>query len=62
MKKTSLAENMLSTLLGAAPFALLFAWIPSLSASMLALDFGVSSLLFVVYVRWVWRATPSSGD
>lgn len=60
-RTTTLAENLLSTALGAAPFALLFALLPALSATAQLLVFGASALAFVAYVRWVWRG-PSGAQ
>jgi uncharacterized membrane protein YdjX (TVP38/TMEM64 family) len=55
---TTLVENTLSTALGAAPFALLFAWFPTWSGTAQVAAFIVSVLVFVAYVRWVLRRTP----
>ena len=53
--RTTLAETALSTLLGAAPFAVLFALFPTLPASAQAMLFVLSTLAFAAYARWVWR-------
>lgn len=53
--RTTLLEATLSTLIGAAPFALLFALFPTLSALGQAVVFLLSTLAFAVYARWVWR-------
>lgn len=53
--RTTLAEVTASTTLGAAPFALLFAWFPVLSPAVQGLIFGGSTLLFVVHLFWVLR-------
>jgi uncharacterized membrane protein YdjX (TVP38/TMEM64 family) len=57
-RRTTLRENALSTALGAAPFALLFAWIPTLTPSFQIAVLVSSTLVFVVYTAWVLRATP----
>lgn len=54
-RSTTLAEVVVSTLAGAAPFALLFAWFPALSTDAQVLVFGVSTLAFAVHVAWVLR-------
>lgn len=54
-RSTSAIENLLSTTLGAAPFALLFALLPTLGATAQMLVFAASTLVFIAYVRWVWR-------
>lgn len=55
-RRTTLAENLLSTLIGAAPFALLFAWVPAMSPEWQAAVLGASTLVFLVYVRWRLRS------
>ena len=60
-RSTTLAENVLSTTLGAAPFAVLFALLPTLSGTAQLTIFGGSVLAFLVYVSWVWRR-PSGPD
>lgn len=53
--RTTLVENTLATVIGAAPFALLFALAPVLPAlAQLALLAG-SALVFVAYLLWVLR-------
>ncbi len=52
-RHTTLADNLLSTAIGAAPFALLFAWFPTLSATVQAIVFIVSALAFVLYAAWI---------
>jgi len=54
-RRTTLAENIVSTTLGAAPFALLFAWVPALSPAAQIVVFVASTLVFVVYAAWVLR-------
>lgn len=53
-KSTTAGENLLSTALGAAPFALLFALLPTLEAGVQMLVLAVSTLAFLAYARWVW--------
>lgn len=57
-RNTTLAENVVSTAVGAAPFAVLFALFPTLSARAQLLVFGASTLVFALYAFWVLR-TPS---
>jgi len=54
-RSTTLIENALSTALGAAPFALLFALLPTLSTPVQLVVFGGSALAFAVYALWVLR-------
>lgn len=60
-RSTTLGENVLSTLLGAAPFALLFALLPTLSATTQLMIFATSVLAFLAYASWVWRG-PSGPE
>jgi uncharacterized membrane protein YdjX (TVP38/TMEM64 family) len=55
---TTLVQASLSTLLGAAPFALLFAFVPVWPLSMQLAVVVVSTLLFVVYAAWVLHGSP----
>ncbi len=57
-RKTTPFENAVSTALGGAPFALLFAFFPALPVALQALIFGVSALVFGGYVLWVMRTHP----
>lgn len=57
--RTTAAENALSTALGAAPFALLFAVVPTLDSRLQAALLVGSSLLFIVYAAWMLRRTPA---
>lgn len=57
-RRTTLAENTLATAIGAAPFALLFAFVPVLSAPAQAAVFAASAVAFVVYVAWVLERGP----
>jgi uncharacterized membrane protein YdjX (TVP38/TMEM64 family) len=54
--QTTLRDNALSTALGAAPFALLFAWAPAMPPLWQGGLFGVCTLAFLGHVRWVLRA------
>ncbi|MBL8325881.1 MAG: VTT domain-containing protein [Rubrivivax sp.] len=51
-------EVALSTLIGAAPFALLFAWFPALSGAAQLWVLAVSVLAFAVHLVWVLRRSP----
>jgi uncharacterized membrane protein YdjX (TVP38/TMEM64 family) len=51
--RTTLAENALATLIGAAPFAFLFALLPALTGQQQLIVFIGSTVVFVVYLRWV---------
>ncbi len=57
-RKTSGWENALSTAIGGAPFAVLFAFFPALPVALQAAIFGASALVFGVYVMWVMRSHP----
>jgi uncharacterized membrane protein YdjX (TVP38/TMEM64 family) len=54
-RHTSLADNLLSTAIGAAPFALLFAWFPTWSTAAQTAVFTVSALAFASYTAWIVR-------
>lgn len=54
-RTTRARDNALSTAIGGAPFAFLFACIPGLPTSVQATVLVVSTLSFVVYLRWVLR-------
>jgi uncharacterized membrane protein YdjX (TVP38/TMEM64 family) len=54
-RSTTLAENVVSTAVGAAPFAVLFALVPTLSTAAQVAVIGGSVLAFVAYVPWVLR-------
>lgn len=54
-RKTSVLDNALSTAIGGAPFALLFAFFPALPMGLQALVFGASGLVFGLYVMWALR-------
>lgn len=54
-RHTTWAENAVSTALGAAPFAVLFALVPALSSTTQLLVFGASLLVFMAYAWWVCR-------
>jgi uncharacterized membrane protein YdjX (TVP38/TMEM64 family) len=55
---TTVRQNALTTLIGAAPFAFVFAWFPTLSGPVQGAVFGGSLLVFVAYVAWVLRRAP----
>jgi len=57
--RTSMGEIALSTVIGAAPFALLFALFPSLSTTTQVMIFGASTAVFAIYTVWLLRR-PSS--
>jgi uncharacterized membrane protein YdjX (TVP38/TMEM64 family) len=61
-RSTTLTENAISTSLGGAPFALLFALLPTLSSAGQFAVFGGSALAFGAHALWVLRrpsgATP----
>jgi len=59
-RSTTLAENTLSTALGAAPFALLFSWFPTLSPAAQGVVFVGSALGFVAYALWILRRTSGA--
>lgn len=58
--RTTAGEVILSTLLGAAPFALLFAWFPALSLRWQAGLLLASVLAFGIYVVWIRRSLRSA--
>ena len=59
-RRTTVTENAVSTALGAAPFAFLFALFPTLTTTAQVIVFVASTLVFVAYVLWVvWRQTVS---
>lgn len=51
--RTTLVENLVSTTVGAAPFAILFTVLPVLSATAQALVFVGSAVMFGVYAFWI---------
>jgi hypothetical protein len=59
-RNTTLTENAVSTAVGAAPFALLFALFPALTATAQLIVFVGSAVVFVAYVLWVLRTTASA--
>ena len=54
-RSTTLTENVVSTAVGAAPFAVLFALFPTLSATAQVIVFGASALIFIAYMLWILR-------
>jgi len=64
-RRTTLTENAMSTTIGGAPFALLFAWFPTLSVPAQISVFVASVLAFAVYSWWVLAprsGRPTPGD
>lgn len=59
-RTTTLAENALSTAIGAAPFALLFALFPALPATAQLALFIASAAVFAGYMLWVLRRSAVS--
>ena len=57
--KTTWSENAVSTAIGGAPFALLFAFFPALPLSLQLAVFALSALAFGAYVVWVMRHAPA---
>jgi len=53
--KTTAGENAVSTAIGGAPFALLFAFFPALPFSVQLILFVASALAFAAYAVWVVR-------
>lgn len=60
-RATTANQNAMSTLLGAAPFALGFALFPALSWTAQWLVFGACALAFAGYVAWITRRLASGG-
>jgi len=54
---TTVWQNSAATAIGATPFALAFAWFPTLPGAAQSLVFGGSLLAFVLYAAWVLRRT-----
>lgn len=52
---TTAREVALSTLIGAAPFALLFALVPTMSLTLQALVLVLTGAAFVLHARWMLR-------
>jgi len=61
-RRTTAAENAVATLIGAAPFSLVFAWVPALPPGSQALTIGLSVLVFVGYAAWILRHPPAGGE
>lgn len=55
---TTHREQALSVVLGAAPFALLFAWLPALPAWAQAAVFVACTAAFVAYMAWMLQRAP----
>jgi uncharacterized membrane protein YdjX (TVP38/TMEM64 family) len=62
-RSTTLAETTVSTLIGAAPFALLFALFPTFTPLTQGIVFGASTAVFIAYALWVLHepAPPRGG-
>jgi uncharacterized membrane protein YdjX (TVP38/TMEM64 family) len=60
-RSTSLLEVTTSTAIGAAPFALLFAWFPTMSGAMQWTVLVGSTAVFLVHLWWVLR-TPGAAS
>ncbi len=62
-RRTTLRENMASTAAGGAPFAVLFALVPTLPAAAQVAVFVASTVAFAAYMAWVWRGPqPTPGQ
>lgn len=62
-RRTTLGENVASTAAGGAPFAVLFALVPTLPAAAQVAVFVASTLAFAAYMAWVWRGPqPTPGQ
>lgn len=59
-RSTTLTENVVSTALGATPFAVLFALFPALSATTQFVLFAICTLVFGAHVLWVLRRTSGT--
>ena len=57
-RRTTARENAVSTVFGAAPFACVFAWFPTLDTAVQGGVFVASAGVFLVYARWVLRRRP----
>jgi uncharacterized membrane protein YccC len=60
--RTSALDNLLSTVVGVAPFAFSFVLFPTLSLPAQSVFLAASSLVFFVYAVWVLRAKPIRPD
>jgi uncharacterized membrane protein YdjX (TVP38/TMEM64 family) len=60
-RNTTWTENAVSTAVGGAPFAVLFALYPALPSTTQLLVFVACALVFVAYTLWVLRR-PSATD
>ena len=59
-RSTTLTENAVSTAVGAAPFAVMFAFFPTLSATAQVIVFSASALIFIAYMLWILRRTSDT--
>jgi uncharacterized membrane protein YdjX (TVP38/TMEM64 family) len=63
-RSTTLKENVVSTAIGAAPFAVMFSLFPTLSTSAQLAVIGATGLTFVAYAAWAlrrWSDSPRDG-
>lgn len=60
-RQTSWLDNSLSTVIGAAPFALVFALVPTLSGSAQTLIFVACAAVFAAYAMWVLHRPAPTG-
>jgi len=58
--RTTLLENLVSTVLGAAPFAVVFAMLPTLSGNAQIVAVLVSLLVFIAYAFWILERPADS--
>lgn len=58
-RSTTLGEVAVSTAIGAAPFAVLFAWFPTLPGAVQWTVLAATMAAFVLHLWWVLRATPT---
>lgn len=61
-RSTRARDNALSTAIGGAPFALLFAFVPALPATAQLAVVVVSVLAFIAYARWILHHPPSASE
>ena len=59
-RQTRVSENLLSTAIGGAPFAVLFALVPTLKPSAQVIVFVAGGLVFAGYMAWILRRPSPS--
>ena len=59
-RQTRVSENLLSTAIGGAPFAVLFALVPTLKPSAQVIVFVACGLVFAGYMAWILRRPSPS--